>query len=434
VTYDEAVAYLDQHAGRGVRPGLERIEGVLDAMGNPHRSYPVIHVTGSKGKTSVSKMITAIAAAHGLSVGTYTSPHLEAVEERLAYNNVVASGEEFARAIADAAAFDAFFEEGPAEGRLTYFEFITAAAFAWFAERAVDLAVVEVGLGGRLDATNVVDSAVAVITSIALEHTGYLGETLEAIAGEKAAILKSPGSLVTGELPPEAAAVAAARAGEFASPHLAFGREFQVADEIRSVGGWLVSVDGIFETYENFQVPLHGRHQLQNVAIAVAATEEFFGRALDLESVRSGLGAIEIPGRLEVVSRAPVVVLDGAHTPESIDAGAAALDEEFPPFLWKVVFGALSDKNLEGMLGALDGVVGELFAVSASSERAISPEAIAEAAASVLEPGQIHVAGSIAEGLAAATEAAGADGAVLVTGSMYVVGEARSLLGATKRS
>ena len=434
MTYDEAVSYLDQHAGRGVRPGLERVEAILEAMDNPHKSYPVIHVTGSKGKTSVSRMITAIASAHGLSVGTFTSPHLESIEERLAYNNVAASREEFAQAIADAAAFDHFFEDGPADGRLTYFEFVTATGLTWFAERAVDLAVVEVGLGGRLDATNVVDSKVAVVTSISLEHTEYLGDTIADIAREKLAILKSAGSLVTGALQPEAEAVAGERAGEFGSPYFSFGREFQIADETRAVGGWLASLDGIYDTYESIHLLLHGRHQLENVAIAAAATEEFFGRALDLESVRSGLEGVKLPGRLEVIGQAPVIVLDGAHTPESIGAGAAALDEEFPPFLWKVVFGALSDKNLEGMIGALDGVVGELFAVPARSERAIAPETIAEAAGTVLEHGQIHVASSIEEGLAAATEAAGADGAVLVTGSMYVVGEARSLLQATERS
>lgn len=434
MTYDEAVAYLDQHAGRGVRPGLERMEAILDAMGNPHLSYPVVHVTGSKGKSSVAGMIAAIAAAHGLSVGTYTSPHLEGVEERLAYNGVVATREEFANAIADAAAFDHFFEEGPDDGRLTYFEFVTVTGLAWFAERAVDLAVVEVGLGGRLDATNVVDSKVAVVTSISLEHTEYLGETLGAIAGEKAAILKSSASLVTGALPPEAITVMEQRAAEFGSPHLMFDREFRVADETRAVGGWLVSIDGIYETYESIPISLHGRHQLQNVAIATAATEELFGRALDPVSVRKGFKELLLPGRLEVAGHSPVIVLDGAHTPESVSAGAAALDEEFPPFLWKVVFGALSDKNLAGMISSLDGVAGELFAVPASSDRAIPPEQIAKVASSVLEADRIHVAGSIAEGLAAAQEAAGPDGAVLVTGSMYVVGEARSLLEATERS
>ncbi len=434
MNYDEAVAYLDQHAGRGVRPGLERMEAILDSMGNPHLSYPVVHVTGSKGKSSVAAMVTAIAAAHDLTVGTYTSPHLEAVEERLAYNGVAATPEEFATAIADAASFDHFFEEGPADGRLTYFEFVTVTGLAWFAERAVDLAVVEVGLGGRLDATNVVDSKVAVVTSISLEHTEYLGDTLEAIAGEKAAILKSSSSLVTGALPPEATPVMEQRAEEFGSPHLMFGREFRVADETRAVGGWLVSIDGIYETYENVLISLHGRHQLQNAAIATAAAEELFGRALDPDAVRRGFEELTLPGRLEVAGHSPVIVLDGAHTAESVSAGAAALDEEFPPFLWKVVFGALSDKNLAGMISSLEGVAGELFAVPASSDRAIPPEQIAEAAASVLEADQIHVVASIAEGLEAAQEAAGPDGAVLVTGSMYVVGEARSLLEATERS
>ena len=192
MTYEEAVAYLEQHAGRGIRPGLAQIEGLLDLMGNPHLSFPVVHVTGSKGKSSVSRMVTGLAVAHGLTVGTYTSPHLEAVEERYAYDSVAATPAEFAQAVADAAAFDQLIDDDP-EKRLTYFEFATAVGFAWFADRAVELGVIEVGLGGRLDATNVVESAVAVVASISLEHTEYLGETLAEIAAEKAAILKPGG-------------------------------------------------------------------------------------------------------------------------------------------------------------------------------------------------------------------------------------------------
>ncbi len=433
MTYDEAVAYLDYHAGRGIRPGLAQIQGLLELMGNPHLTYPVIHVTGSKGKSSTSAMITMLAGAHGLSVGTYTSPHLETVRERLSYNGRDSTAEEFAQAVDDVRAFDVLVDDDP-ERRLTYFEFVTAVALAWFADRAVDLGVIEVGLGGRLDATNVVESAVAVVASIALEHTAYLGDTLEEIATEKAAILKPGGTLVTGEMPPEAMAVMEARAAELDSPHLAYGRDFQLLEEVQAVGGWDISIDGVYEHYEEIHIPIHGRHQLRNAAVAVAATEAMLGRALDPEAVREGLAALSVPGRLEVAGRRPLVVLDGAHTPESMAAGADALDEEFPPFLWKVVLGALSDKKLDELVGTLAGITGEVFAVTAPSERGIPSSDVAAAARAVMPDREVRDCGSVADGVHAAVAAAGQDGAILVTGSMYVVGEARTLLANINRS
>lgn len=433
MTYEEAAAYLEMHAGRGVRPGLEQIEGLLAMMGDPHLTYPVVHVTGSKGKSSVSRMVTLLGAAHGLSVGTYTSPHLETVEERFSYNSEQMTAEEFAQAVADVAGFDGLIDDDP-ERRLTYFEFATTVGLAWFADRAVELGVIEVGLGGRLDATNIVQSTVAVVASIALEHTEYLGDTIESIAREKAAILKPGGSLVTGELPPEAEAVMAARAAEQGGRYLVAGRDFRVADEVQAVGGWDVSVDGVYEHYDEIHLPVHGRHQMANAAIAIAATEELLGRALDPEAVRDGFAALTLPGRLEVVGRHPLIVLDGAHTPESMQAGAATLDEEFPPFLWKVVVGVLSDKRLDDLAAALEGIAGEVFAVTAPSSRGVPATEVAAAARAALPDHSVHEAGSVEDGVKAALEAAGEDGAVLITGSMYVAGEARSLLANTERS
>jgi dihydrofolate synthase/folylpolyglutamate synthase len=248
------------------------------------------------------------------------------------------------------------------------------------------------------------------------------------------AILKPGGSLVTGDLPPEAAAVMEARATELGSPHLVYGRDFRLSDEIQAVGGWDISIDGVYEQYDEIHVPIHGRHQLHNAAVAVAAAEELLGRALDPEAVREGFATLALPGRIEVVGRRPLVVLDGAHTPESMAAGAAALDEEFPPFLWKVVLGALGDKKLEELIGALDLIAGEIFGVTAPSERGIAAADVAAAARAAMPDREVHEAGSVADGVRAALAAAGEDGAVLVTGSMYVVGEARSLLADIDRS
>ena len=285
-----------------------------------------------------------------------------------------------------------------------------------------------------MDATNIVQSSVAVVASIALEHTEYLGDTIESIAIEKAAILKPGGSMVTGELPAEAEAAMAGRAAEQGGRYVVSGRDFRVTDEVLAVGGWDISVDGIYEHYDELHLPIHGRHQLGNAAIAIAATEELLGRALDPEAVRDGFAALTLPGRLEVAGRHPLVVLDGAHTPESMEAGAAALDEEFPPFLWKVVVGVLGDKRLDELVAALDGIAGDVFAVTAPSSRGVPAEEVAAAALAALPDHTVHVAGSVEDGLQAALAAAGEDGAVLITGSMYVAGEARSLLANTERS
>jgi dihydrofolate synthase/folylpolyglutamate synthase len=393
-------------------------------MGDPHRSYPAIHVAGSNGKTTTARLAAGLLAAHGLKPGLFTSPHLQAVEERFEVAGEPLRREDLGAALEDVLPFAAAYEERTGDG-ITYFELTAALAFSWFATQSVDAAVVEVGLGGRLDATNVLDAEVAVITSISLEHTEYLGDTVGAIAGEKAAILGPGRTLVTGILPPAALEVAGQRAAATGSAWLRLGAEFSV-DATRAVGGWLVDVEGVYGSYPELRLPLLGRHQTANLAVAVAAVEAFFGRALDPAAVAEAAAAARSPGRMEVVQRDPLVLLDGAHNPEGSEALAAALAEEFPTNRWAVVFGAMADKDVPAMLRSLAPAAASFHATRAGgTERARPADAVAALAAEAMAV-PITVHGSVAAAIAAALERGGP---VLITGSLYVVGEARGALG-----
>lgn len=424
--YREAVDFLDAHIGQGVQPGLDRVRALMEMMGDPQLAAPTIHLTGSNGKTSTARMITSLLVAHGLRVGTFISPHLEKIEERLALDGVYATEDEFAEAVADLVPFVQLFEDRTGQTP-TYFELTAALAFSYFAANAVDVAVVEVGLGGRLDATNIVDSRVAVVTGISLEHTSWLGNSIEEIAIEKLAIAKESSVLITGSLPEAAYAVAAARAESLGIPHRRFGAEYHPEFVTMAVGGWAGSVSGVYETYDELLLPLHGRHQFDNLAVAIAAVEELTGRALDLDAVREGTAAATSPGRLEVVGRRPLILLDGAHNTQAFELLSEALATEFLPEEWVVVIGAMGDKDLEAMIRNLEGQVSAAVATSVDYERAIPADRVADTVSLVLEVPVETVVG-IPPALEAARRLAGADGAILVTGSLYVVGEARTAL------
>jgi dihydrofolate synthase/folylpolyglutamate synthase len=394
-------------------------------MADPHQGYPAIHVAGSNGKTTTSRLAASLLSAHGLTAGLFTSPHLQAVEERFAVAGEVMRPEELAASLAELRPLVELFEERTGDG-VTYFELTAALAFSWFAERAVDAAVVEVGLGGRLDATNVVDAEVAVITSISLEHTEYLGNTLRAVATEKAAILGPGRVLVTGQLPAEALEVAGARAATTGSTWLRSGVDFSVTRATPAAGGWLVDLEGVYRAYPNVRLRLHGRHQVANLAVAVAAVEALFGRALDPSAVAEAALRTRSPGRMEVVGHEPQLMLDGAHNPEGTAALAAALAEEFPTTRWTLVFGAMADKDVPAMLRLLAPMVGSVHSArAADSPRARPAAEVAVQAAEVMGVPATHH-----ESVAAAVAAALDEGKpVLVTGSLYVVGEARTALG-----
>jgi len=414
---------LDEHIGRGVKPGLERISALLDLLANPQDGYPIVHVAGTNGKTSSVRMAANLISSHGLTPGTFTSPHLHRVEQRYEYGLQEMTPGQFALAIAELAPLVDFYEQQSGDG-VTYFEVTAALAHAWFAENAVDAAVIEVGLGGRLDATNATRSDVAVVTTIGLEHTAYLGDTIAEIAVEKLAILDEGAVLVTGRLHPEARAVAERKALELESTWFERGRDFDVSDARHVDGGWLFDIQSVYEEYVDVELRLLGRHQVDNFATAVASIEALFGRPLDKAGVREAAATVTSPGRMEILRRDPLVMVDGAHNPEAADALARALEEELSGVRWEIVFGTMVDKKAQEMLLPFENVITALHAVAVDNPRARSAAETAAIASDVLD-----VAVTTHRSIPAALDAAMASSnAVLVTGSIYLVGEAREIL------
>lgn len=424
--YSDAVAYLDRHIGLGGAPGLERIEGLLEDMGRPHEDYPLIHVAGTNGKTSTARLATLILVAHGLTTGTYTSPHLQRVEERLAVNGRYATPEEFALAISDVAAF-ADLREGRGLQSNSYFELNTAAAFAFFADQAVNAAVLEVGLGGRLDATNVVDAEVCVVTSIGVDHTEYLGEDVAGIAREKLAIAGPSSVLVTAPLPEAALDEANAKARELGIHHRHYGHDFSVGDAERGVGGWVVTIEGAETAYTDLFLPVHGSYQLTNLAIAVAAAEALLGRKLEEGAVRKGAAAATMPGRMEPLASSPLVMVDGAHNADGVATLVDSLQEEFPTTRWQLLLGVMGDKNIELMVKTLSPLIEGVVTTAVDDSRAVPAADLAARIQDLVEV-PVLVADTVDYGLDMARAEAGSNGAVLVTGSLYLVGAVRDLL------
>ena len=425
-SYEEALAYLDAHvdyealaSGRFEEPNLERTRTLCALSGDPQHAQPALHVTGTNGKGSTARIATSLLAAHGLSVGTYTSPDLGRVNERLSRNATPIDDEGLAATVAAVAELE------QASGlRPSRFEILTLAALRWFADEAVDVAVVEVGMGGRWDATNVVDAEVAVVTNVGLDHTEVLGPTVVDIAGEKSGIVKPGATLVLGETDPELVGVF-----EACGPAAIWRRdvEFACRANVVAVGGRVLDVATPAATYEQVFLPLHGAHQGDNAAIALAAVEAFFGRPVDDDVVREALGAVAVPGRFEVVGRRPLVVLDGAHNPDGCRAAARTLDDFSLAGAPVLVVGMNRGRSAEEMLAALRADQARLvIACAVDWPRAMSAEEVGAAAIQV--GAEVEVVQSVSEALQRALAVASADDAVLVTGSLYVVGAARSLL------
>ncbi len=422
-----ALAYLADHVDLERDPApsaaarrLDRIRRLVELMGDPQDAYPVLHLTGTNGKGSTARMLTALLAERGLSVGTYTSPHLQRVNERLAWNGEPISDDQLVEVIEGVAGLELMLDNRP-----TYFEILTAAAFRWFADVAVDVAVVEVGLGGRWDATNVASAPVAVVTNVSLDHAETIGPHLSDIAREKAGIVEPGATLVLGETDPSLAAVFhAAGAGEVWERDVEFGcAANQLAHDGRLVELWTPGA-----RYHDVYLPVHGSFQGDNAAIAVAAAEAFFGSPLDAEVVTEAMAAVRLPGRLEVVARNPLCLLDGAHNPAGATASTAAVDETFAGVAGRIlVVGLLQGREPTEMLSALGASQARLVvACPPPSPRALPPDEVAAAAESLGVAAE--VAGSVAEGVALGLGLATPDELVLVSGSLYVVGAARAAL------
>ena len=423
---DQAVAFLNDRIGRGVKPGLERIAGLLEFMGDPQLAYSIIHVAGTNGKTTVTRLVADILGAHGYRTGAFTSPHLHRVEERFVIDGQPMSSDEFVEAVAEIAWFVEEYESRSGNG-VTYFELTAALALSSFAAAAIDVAVIEVGLGGRWDATNIVDSDVAAITGIALDHTEYLGETVGEIAGEKAAIIDEDGTVVTGPLPAGAEGPVTARVAETDARWFRYGDDFSVEDETLAVGGWVADIAGIHAPYAELYLPLHGRHQIVNLATAIAISEVFLGHRLDEDSLRTAVAATSQPGRIEVVHRRPLVIVDGAHNQQGIEGLAEALAVEFPDEGYQLVIGMRGARSPGDVLVPLDGQIAHVWATAPDDPAAQPASEVAAAAAEVLGV-EATVVDNVSDAVAAAMEAAGPDGAVVVAGSLYVAGEARASL------
>ncbi len=429
-----------------MEPRLAPLYRAMDVLGEPNKAYPIIHVTGTNGKTSTSRMIESVLRAQGLSTGRYTSPHLSKVTERISIDGHPVSDETFVRIWDEIRPYLQIVDaELEAEGqpRLTYFECLTILGFAIFADQPVNVAIIEVGLGGITDATNVGDGQVSVVTPISLDHTDLLGDTTADIAYEKAGIIKPGGYLISAAQPLDAAQVLLEKAKEVGVPFRFEGVEFGVESRTVAVGGQMVTIQGIAGRYPDLLVPLHGAHQAQNAAVAVAALEAFFGgeKELPFDVLQEGFAAVTSPGRLEVVRTAPTIIVDAAHNPDGIKASAAALQEAFTFTKLVPVVGVLKEKDAEEILRELKESLGEVAEeycfTQSNSPRAVPAAELAELAIDLgFGEDNVHIAEKLDDALEWAVERAEANedlsGGVLVTGSITLVAEARILLGKTE--
>ena len=436
-----------------IEPSLTRINALMELLGNPQHAYPSIHVAGTNGKTSVTRMIDSLLQAFHRRTGRITSPHLQLVTERIAIDGDPIPARTYVDTYRDIEPYITMVDDSSTENggpRMSKFEVLTALAYAAFAEAPIEVAVVETGMGGRWDATNVITSQVSVITPIAMDHADYLGDTLTAIAGEKAGIIKAgqpdrviPMDPITVIAPqaPEVTDVllhASVEAGTIVARQ---DSEFTVVDAATAVGGQMLTIRGLGGVYDEIFLPLHGAHQAQNAALALAAVEAFFGagadRQLDVEAVRLGFAAVASPGRLERLRGAPSVFVDAAHNPHGARALANALTSEFDFRRLIGVVGVLGDKDARGVLAELEPVLDVVVLTNNGSPRALDTDALADIANAVFGEERVVIEPFLPDAVEAAialAEEAGADGSVsgagvVITGSVVTAGAARTLFG-----
>ena len=422
--FDEAVAELEARQPEHMpKPDLDRMRALAALLDDPQLTYPTIHVTGTNGKTTTARVIATIACAHGLTTGLFTSPHLSSVIERFEVCGDPIDQETFGEEYEHLAPYLRSVDEQV--GPLTYFETLAALGFLVFADAPVQLGVLEVGMGGTWDATNLVAGDVAVICPIGLDHP-ELGSTIAEVAGEKAGIIKQGKAAVVREQASEALEVLERRCEEQIATMLLEDREWGLEHRTAAIGGQALSVRGLHATYDELLLPVHGEHAARNAAAAVAAVEALLERELDLDAVRAALASVTSPGRLEVVGRHPLVVLDGAHNPAAADALAVALPETFAGDRLHLVMAVLKEKDLEGIVRAIAPLADAGYATAVDNVRTRRAEEVAAALTAAGVPTQTFV--SVAEALDAARRAASEEDVILVTGSLYTVADARRAL------
>jgi dihydrofolate synthase/folylpolyglutamate synthase len=425
VRFAEALAELDARQPESMpRPDLARIAALCRLLDEPQLRYPTIHVTGTNGKTTTARLAADLACAHGLPAGLYTSPHLLSVTERFELCGEPISEEGFAEEYEHLLPF--LHEVDASTGPVTYFEALTALAFLWFADAPVALGVVEVGMGGAWDATNVVAGDVAVLCPVSLDHP-ELGSTVEQVAREKAGIVKPGKVAVVREQPDEAMRVIEGRCRETGAALLLEGRDFELASRTVGVGGQVLGVRTPHATYGDVLIPIHGPYAGRNAAAAIVALEALLGRPLDEDAVRDALAASSSPGRLEVVARRPLVVLDGAHNPAAAEALAGALRETFTWHRLHLVVAGFTNHDLGGVVAALAPLADAGYAAANASPRSRPADEIAGFLRAEEVPAEAFA--SVGDALSAARAVAGEDDLILVTGSLYTVADARRALG-----
>ncbi|MGY1745012.1 bifunctional tetrahydrofolate synthase/dihydrofolate synthase [Blastococcus sp. SYSU D00695] len=423
-----------------LEPSLTRINALVDLLGSPHRAFPVIQVAGTNGKTTTARMVDELLRGFGLRVGRFTSPHLQSMRERVVLDGEPVSAERFVETYEDIAPYVQMVDAG-SEHPLSFFEVTVGLAYALFADAPVDVAVVEVGMGGRWDATNVVDARVAVVTPVALDHAEYLGPDVATIAGEKAGIIKPDSIAVLAGQQPGALDALVRRAVEVEAVVAREGTEFGVLDRKVAVGGQQLRLQGLGGEYEDVYLPLFGAHQAQNAATALAAVEAFLGAGastgpIDVETVRAAFAAVRSPGRLERVRTSPSVLVDAAHNPAGMAATVEAIRESFDFTRLVGVVACVRGKDVAGMLAELEPLCAELVVTEHTSPRAMPADELGALAVDVFGTDRVSVSPRLPDAITEAIELAeaGPDDAlggsgVLVTGSVITAGEARTLLG-----
>ncbi|GII97256.1 bifunctional folylpolyglutamate synthase/dihydrofolate synthase [Sinosporangium siamense] len=437
MSVNELAAVEAEIRGRGVEweidPTLDRIALLMDILADPQRAYPIVHIAGTNGKSSTARMVEALLRARELRTGRYTSPEFASLRERICVDGKPISAEQFVEVFRD---IQPYVEMVDAKGvRLSFFEVLTAMAFAAFADAPVDVAVVETGMGGTWDATNVADGLVAVVTPVSLDHTEYLGPDVETIAGEKAGIIKPGATVVLGQQQLSAAQVLMHKAAEAGSVVAREGIEFGVLGAELAVGGQLIHLKGLKGVYDEIYLPLYGAHQAANAACALAAVEALTGGddPLDVELVRQAFAGVTSPGRLEVVRGGPTVLVDAAHNPAGMEATLAAVHESFDFTRLIAVVAVMADKDVTTLLELLEPMTAEIVVTRNSSPRSMEADELAALAEGIFGADRVHKTARIDDaidlGIGLVDEAGEFSGAgLLITGSVVTAGDARVLL------